>query len=41
MSLREVIYEDRRWMKLSEGRVQWRDLILAVLNIGFCYHSAS
>ena len=33
MDLREIGFEDGRWMELAEDRVQWRALVLAVLNI--------
>jgi hypothetical protein len=33
MDLREMGYEDGRWMELAQNRVQWRALILAVLNL--------
>jgi hypothetical protein len=31
--LRQTGCEDRRWMELAQYRVQWRVLVLAVLNI--------
>jgi hypothetical protein len=31
MDFREMICEDGRWMKLAQDRVQWRNLLLAVL----------
>jgi hypothetical protein len=33
MDLREIGCADGRWMELAQDRVQWRALILAVLNI--------
>jgi hypothetical protein len=33
MDLREIGCEDGRWMELAQDRVQWRDLVLAVLNL--------
>jgi hypothetical protein len=33
MDLREIGYEDGRWMELAQDRVQWRALVLAVLNL--------
>jgi hypothetical protein len=33
MGLREISYEDGRWMELAQDRVQWRALVLAVLNL--------
>jgi hypothetical protein len=33
MSLRETGYEDGRWMELAQDLVQWRALVLAVLNL--------
>jgi hypothetical protein len=33
MDLREMGCEDGRWMELAPGRVQWRDLVLAVLKL--------
>jgi hypothetical protein len=33
MVVREVNYEDSMWMKLAQNRVQWRTLVLAVLNL--------
>jgi hypothetical protein len=33
MDLRERVYEDGRWMELAQDRVQWRDLVLEVLNL--------
>jgi hypothetical protein len=32
MDLKEICYEDGRWMEMAEDRVQWRGLVLAVLN---------
>jgi hypothetical protein len=32
MDLREMGCEARRWMELAQDHVQWRDLVLAVLN---------
>jgi hypothetical protein len=32
MGMREIDCEDRRWMELAADRVQWRALVLAVLN---------
>jgi hypothetical protein len=34
MDLREIGFEDGRWMELAQDRVQWRALILAVLELG-------
>jgi hypothetical protein len=39
--LENVHLEDRRdgrWMELVENRVQWRTLVLAVLNLRFYYY---
>jgi hypothetical protein len=33
MDLREIGCEDGRWMELAQDRVQWRALVLAVLNL--------
>jgi hypothetical protein len=33
MDLREMGCEDGRWMELAQDRVQWRALVLAVLNL--------
>jgi hypothetical protein len=33
MDLRVTGCEDRRWMKLTQDRVQWWALVLAVLNL--------
>jgi hypothetical protein len=33
MDLREMGCEDGRWMELAQDRVQWRALLLAVLNL--------
>jgi hypothetical protein len=33
MDLREIDRVDGRWMKLAQDRVQWRALVLAVLNL--------
>jgi hypothetical protein len=30
----EIGCEDGRWMELDQNRVQWRALVLAMLNIG-------
>jgi hypothetical protein len=30
----EISGEDGRWMELAQDRVQWRALLLAVLNLG-------
>jgi hypothetical protein len=34
MELREMGCEDGRWMELAQDRVEWRALVLAMLN--FC-----
>jgi hypothetical protein len=34
MDLREIGCEDGRWIELAQDRVQWRALVLAVLNLG-------
>jgi hypothetical protein len=34
MDLRETGCEDVSWMELAEDRVQWRALVLVVLNLG-------
>jgi hypothetical protein len=39
--LREMGCEDGRWMELAQDRIQSWALVLAVLNLGFCYHSLS
>jgi hypothetical protein len=31
--LRETGYENERWVELAQDRVQWRDLLLVVLNL--------
>jgi hypothetical protein len=41
MDLREIGCEDDKWMELAQDRVQWRVLVLAVLNLGFCYQRVS
>jgi hypothetical protein len=33
MDLRELGWVDGSWMKLAQDRVQWRALVLAVLNL--------
>jgi hypothetical protein len=33
MDVREIGCEDGRWMELAQDRVQWRALVLAVLNL--------
>jgi hypothetical protein len=33
MDLREMGCEEERWMELAQDRVQWRALVLAVLNL--------
>jgi hypothetical protein len=33
MDLREIGCEDGRWMELAQDPVQWRALVLAVLNL--------
>jgi hypothetical protein len=33
MDLREIRCEDGRWIELAQDRVQWRALVLAVLNL--------
>jgi hypothetical protein len=33
MDLMETGFEDGRWMELAQDRVQWRALVLAVLNL--------
>jgi hypothetical protein len=33
MYLREIYFEDGRWMELAQDRVQWQALVLAVLNL--------
>jgi hypothetical protein len=33
MDLREIGCENGRWMELAQDRVQWRALIVAVLNL--------
>jgi hypothetical protein len=30
MDLREMGFEDRRWMEMARDRVQWQALVLAV-----------
>jgi hypothetical protein len=34
VDLREIGCEDGRWMELSQDRVQWQTVVLAVLNLG-------
>jgi hypothetical protein len=34
MDLREIGYEDGRWMELVQDHVQWQAMVLAVLNLG-------
>jgi hypothetical protein len=31
----EMGCEDGRWMELAQGNIQWRALVLAILNTGF------
>jgi hypothetical protein len=33
VELRDISCEDVRWMELAQDRVQWRVLVLAVLNL--------
>jgi hypothetical protein len=33
MDLSEIGYEEEKWMELAQDRVQWRALVLAVLNL--------
>jgi hypothetical protein len=33
LGFREIGCEDGRWMELAQNRVQWRALVLAVLNL--------
>jgi hypothetical protein len=33
MNPREIGYEDGKWMELAQNRVQWRALVLALLNL--------
>jgi len=33
VDIREMGCEDRRWMELTQDRVQWQALVLAVLNL--------
>jgi hypothetical protein len=33
MDLREIGFDDRRWMELAQDRVQWRALVLAVFSL--------
>jgi hypothetical protein len=33
IDLKEICFEDRRRMELAQDRVQWRTLVLAVLNL--------
>jgi hypothetical protein len=33
VGLKEIGYEDGRWMELTQDRVEWRALVLAVLNL--------
>jgi hypothetical protein len=33
MDLREIGCEDGRWIEQAQDHVQWRDLVLAVLNL--------
>jgi hypothetical protein len=34
LDLMEIGCEDGRWMELAQDRVQWRTLVLVVLNLG-------
>jgi len=34
MDLKEMVYEDGKWVKLAQDYVQWRTLILAMLKLG-------
>jgi hypothetical protein len=36
ITLREIYYEDR-WIDLTQDFVQWQALVLAVVNLLFCY----
>jgi hypothetical protein len=33
MDLREISWEDGRWMELDQDRVYWQALVLAVMNL--------
>jgi hypothetical protein len=33
MDVREIHYEDGRWMELAQDHVQWQVLVLVVLNL--------
>jgi hypothetical protein len=33
MDLREIGYEDGKWMKVGQNHVQWQDLVLTILNL--------
>jgi hypothetical protein len=35
MDLKGTGCEDGRWIELARDRVQWRALVLSILNIGF------
>jgi hypothetical protein len=42
MDLREIGSEVGKWMELAQDRVQWRDMLLDVLNLRvFCYQRFS
>jgi hypothetical protein len=39
IDLREMDFEEQGWIKLSQGCVRCRALVLSVLNLQVCYHS--
>jgi hypothetical protein len=34
---RKLVVKDERWIELPQDSVQWQDLVLKAMNIGFCY----
>ena len=39
MDLREIGCEDGRWMELAQDRVQWRALVLTVMECRIVYNN--
>jgi hypothetical protein len=35
MDLREIEIDEARWIRLAQDRVQWRDFVSTVMNLGF------
>jgi hypothetical protein len=38
---RDIGCEDGTWMELFEDRIEWQNLMLAVLNLRVCYQSVN